>query len=212
MPSRGHLDAITAAGYVEGWAFNEADVLAPLLVAVRFRDQEVARGLACRFRADLAAAGYGAGWCAFRLKLSVAPAIIQSAPLILADAASNQVLHANAVLRRIDDAEPSLTSIAAIIDHDPTRLGSFDRLKGCGELLRQFIKRRGVEEFVLAAYVYVLGRPGDAGGIESYCRQLKQNLLDPLDLLRILADCEEFRRQTRSLSAPCSPSFPFRLV
>ncbi len=63
---RGHLDAIERRS-VSGWVRGESD--APAWVAVSVDGMPVARGLANRFRPDLAEAGIGQGWHAFRIVL-----------------------------------------------------------------------------------------------------------------------------------------------
>ncbi len=63
---RGRLEAVER-GSVSGWARGEDD--APVWIAVSVDGMPVARGLANRCRADLAAAGIGQGWHAFSIPL-----------------------------------------------------------------------------------------------------------------------------------------------
>ncbi len=62
---RGRLDAI-GARYVEGWACDGSE---PVWVSVTTDGLPVARGLANRFRPDLAKAGVGRGWHGFHIVL-----------------------------------------------------------------------------------------------------------------------------------------------
>jgi hypothetical protein len=97
------------------------------------------------------------------------------------------------------------------LQHDPTALGPIDRLRGCNDTLMTYIKKSGIENFVRAAYAYVLGRPADASGLATYTNMIRQSLLEPFDILRVLSDCDEFRARVRSLGAPGTPGFPFQL-
>jgi hypothetical protein len=202
---------VTSSGFAEGWAYDGAAPLNTLTVSIRHGEEELGCGLAHLYRADLADAGCGTGWCAFRARISVAPAVARDWPLTLLERTTGAVLQPPRVLRFLEDADEPITSVAALVEQDPTGLGPIERLNGCNDTLLAFIKHRGVEDFVRAAYVYVLSRPADQNGIATYTNMIRQSLLEPIDLLRILSSSDEFRARLRLLSAPGTPGFPFQL-
>ncbi len=206
---QGHLDAITAAGYVEGWAFDSAAPLRSLTVSVRAGDAEMAHGIANRYRWDLADAGCGTGWCAFRLKLAAAVANLVDQPLLLCEAATGCEILRSPRLPLADDSEPELSSLEEVVLSDPTLVQSIEQLKGCGAVFADFIAAAGVENFVAAGYVYVLGRPADRQGLAIYAAYLLRGTITPWEFLRALYDSDEFRATPRLLTAPCEPGFVF---
>lgn len=207
---RGHLDAITSSGFVEGWAYNQAAPLDPVAVSVIHDGTEIARATARQYREDLAESGCGTGWCAFRARVSAPAEQARRMALALTDAASGAVIQNPRILHYYKESEPEITSIEDVIRHDPTLLGPIDRLKACGEIFQAYINLHGVPAFVRTAYIFVLSRPADSDGLNVYTGLMRQGLLHPFNLLRELADSQEFRSKPRMLSAPGSPSFPFQ--
>ena len=207
----GHLDSITSSGFAEGWAYDTKDPLRPLHLSVMRDGQEIASTLAHHYRTDLMEAGCGGGWCAFRARLSVPVKRALDTPLDLTDFKTGDIIHHQVKPRFLEDAVGDFTSVEQVVANDPTLLGPLVRLSGCNGVFNEFIKRRGVETFVRAAYVYILSRPADAEGINTYTRLIRQSMLEPFGLLSVLADSDEFRSRTRMLGAPNTPAFPFHL-
>lgn len=209
---RGYLDAMLSSGFIEGWACDDDEPLRPLTIAVLQADTEIARAVANIYRPDLAEAGCGTGWCAFRARLAVSVSEAQGAPLVLREVATGQILHEVPSLPELDIPVPPASSVEDIIAQDPTLLGDARRLKGCGRVLNGFIRQHSVEDFVSTAFLYVLQRPVDRASLEEYASLVRQGLLEPLNVLYDLADSMEYRTKPKALAAPCHPSFPFREV
>ncbi len=207
----GHLDSITSSGFAEGWAYDTKDPLRPLHLSVLRNKAEIASTLAHHYRADLMEAGCGGGWCAFRARLAITVKQALGTPLDLIDHRTGEIIHNRVKPRFLEDSVGEFTSVEQVVANDPTLLGPLARLSGCNGVFNEFIKRRGVETFVRAAYVYILSRPADAEGISTYARLIRQSMLEPYGLLCVLADSDEFRSRIRMLGAPNTPAFPFHL-
>ena len=207
---RGCIDAVTSCGYVEGWAFDSTAPLRPLHVSVLAGAREVARGVANRYRWDLAEAGCGSGWCGFRLRLSGPVSRLRRQGLSLRDLTHGGEIHHAADLPLEEDHEPGLAALGDVIAADPTLVHAIEQLSGCGAAFSDFIAARGADEFVRAAYVYVFGRGVDAAGLAAYAAMLQDGSLLPYELLQILYDSDEFRSVPRHLLAPPEPGFVFR--
>jgi hypothetical protein len=208
---RGHLDALTTADFVEGWACDTTNARPALRIEVAAsEDGVVAEGFANLFRPDLAEAKVGFGWCAFRLRLRLYCNAVRKQSISLRDAVTGTVLHTAEELRVRDDLDLPCATVKEAIATDPTVLASLSQLRGCQGLLAQFVTRRGVGEFVRAAYVYVLGRPVDAPALASYGRMLRTGAITPFGLLTVLADSDEFRSRPRLMASPNSAGFVFR--
>jgi hypothetical protein len=205
----GRIDAVTSSGYVEGWAFDPVAPLRPLGVAVLADQKEVAQGIANRYRWDLADAGCGNGWCAFRLRLSGSVSRLRWQSLSLWDLARQTEIQPAAEAPLAEDHEPGPSALADIIAADPTVVHAIEYLRGCGPAFDDFIAIEGVDEFIRAAYVYILGRRADATGIALYTPRLQDGSLAPYGLLKALYDSDEFRSVPRQLIAPPEPGFVF---
>jgi hypothetical protein len=207
---RGHLDALTPAGFAEGWAYDDATPDGVLTVRVQDpAGEELGLGFANLFRGDLAEVGFRHGWCAFRLRLSRPTEALRGARLSLHEATSGAQIHATDAWRIREAAEPTGTAVEAVVAQDPTVLRSVQQLQGCADLFARFVARHGQTEFIRTAYAYVLGRPADAAGLASYERMLRIGALTPFGLLLLLADSVEFREQPRLLASPADPGFVF---
>ncbi|MCX8134120.1 MAG: DUF4214 domain-containing protein [Roseococcus sp.] len=207
----GHIDTLTTTDFVEGWAFDPSYGIPALEVEVRDSEgQRVAHGFAHLFRGDLADVEYGLGWCAFRLRLDRRAPGLRQRRLELRALPGGELLHAadNWPLR--EDIDDAYTRVEAAVDEDPTVLRSIDQLRGCQSLFARFVKQRGVNEFVRAAYAYVLGRAADPEGLMAYGRMLRNGSITPFGLLTVLADSSEFQSRSRLLPPPSSPGFVFR--
>ena len=208
MP-RGHIDALTTSGLVTGWAVDEAKPLTPLDVAiVAANGEDIAGGQACHWREDLARAGLGFGWCAFRLALSVAPQALIGRPLRLVVAETRAVLFEGAP-PLMDRGEDEIRDLDALIAADPTLLRSPEQLESLAPALDAFVAAQGVEAFVRAAYIYVLGRHVDPSGLASFGRHIRSRRLTPYAMLLSLAEGQEFAERGRRVAAPNRPGFPF---
>jgi hypothetical protein len=210
MP-RGFIDAITSAGWVEGWAYDEHKPLEPLLVAVvNDNDEQVATGLANLYRKDLADANHGFGWCHFRLCVNRNVDELRRSllKLVALDPAATICAVEHATYSEV--GERVIDNVPELIRNDPTVIGSLDEIESLEEIFENFIRARGVDPFVRAAYVYVLGRSIDESGLLLYSRLIRQRRMSPFAMLRTLADSPEFGSKPRRLVAPNQPGFPFR--
>jgi hypothetical protein len=209
MPATGQLDALTSSGYLEGWAHDPARPGQPLQVAVLAQDREVARGLANRFRWDLAYAGCGIGWCAFHLRLDGAVSTLRRGPLILTDVAGQAELCRTSQLPVLEHCDACPATLADVIETDPTILHAVDQLRGCGVLFDRYLTLHGAPAFVRAAYVYILGRPADSGGLAHYVARLAGGEVSAYGVLAALHASDEFAASPRLLAAPTEPGFVF---
>lgn len=207
---RGHLDALTAGGFVEGWAFDRDAPMRPVKVRVVDPEgEELGLGYAHLFRADLAHVNFGMGWCAFRLRLARPLTEIADLPLTLQAAETGEEVQAGRRLKLRDGAEPMGNTLARVVAGDPRLVTSIEQLRGYGPVLQDFMSRRGITEFIRTAYLYVLSRPADEDGIRAYAPLLGIGALTPFGLLAVLAASEEFRSRPRQLTAPNTPAFVF---
>jgi hypothetical protein len=207
---RGYIDCVTTLGYVEGWAFDTEEYGRVVEVSILSGEQEVAWGLAHRFREDLMTASYGTGWCAYRLRLSVLIDQIREVQLLLVERTSGLEIASTTKIRLVEDAELPVSSIEALAGVDPTLLNGVWQLSKCERLFMKYISDHGVEAFLSAAYSYVLGRPMDSNGRTMYLRCLKQGTLTTLGILKALEASDEFRSRVQALAAPSADHFPFR--
>jgi hypothetical protein len=208
MP-RGYIDSLTTSGLVEGWAQDEARPFAPLAVAVRTEDgDEIASGYADLFRDDLALSGIAYGWCAFRLALSVPVEATAGRRLRLVEAATRAVIFEGEAAMR-EDGPHEIHDLDALVAADPTVLASAEQLESLAPVLDAFVAARGVEAFVGAAYIYVLGRPVDPSGLVSFGRLIRTRRLTPYAMLLTLAEGPEFGARGRMLTPPNRAGFPF---
>jgi hypothetical protein len=208
---RGHLDNVTSRGYIEGWAFDTDEPSKTLEVSVVLEDAEIAWGLAHRFRADLMAASYGLGWCAFRLRSSVSIAAVRTAPLRLAVRRTGQQICVVTGISLIQEPDLPVPAAGDPKLSDPTVISGVWQLKQYEQLFMTFISQHGVETFLSVAYAYMLGRPVDQAGLTQYTRCIRQTTLTPIGVLEALEKCDEFRVRKRAPAAPNSDSFPFTL-
>jgi hypothetical protein len=197
---RGHIDSLTPSGLVEGWAYDETRLLAPLAVAVlTAKGEEIASGYADLFRDDLALAGAAYGWCAFRLGLSVSPETAAGHPLRLVEGVQNgSIFEGEAALG--EDSAHEIQDLDALLASDPTVLTSAEQLESLSPVL---------DAFVGAAYLYVLGRCADPSGLVSFGRLIRTRRLTPYAALLTLAEGPEFGARARTLIPPNRPGFPF---
>jgi hypothetical protein len=154
-------------------------------------------------------AGCGTGWCAFRFRIDPRIEGNLVGPIQLLDRRSRVVLHALEKMTTIQDTEVPINTVDALTSTDPTLISGVWQLRGCEQLLLKFIRTHGVEAFVRAAYIYVLGRDADDSGRAMYSRCIRQSTLSPVGILEVLADSEEYRSRTRQLGTPNSSTFPF---
>ncbi len=206
---RGHLDNITSLGFIEGWALDPDVPAKPVEVSVLQGGVEIAWGLAHRFRPDLLSAGFGLGWCAFRLRTKLPLDEVQAQPLRLVERGSGATLFEVERISDIEDAVPPAATMEGLTRADPTVIGGVWQLGLCNDLFLQFIRQHGLETFLGVAYAYVLGRPADESGLTIYSRSIRQASLTPVGVLLALEDSDEFRGRPRQLAAPNSATFPF---
>jgi hypothetical protein len=208
---KGYVDGIASCGYVEGWAFSSETPLDPLTIAILDdKGRELAWGLAHHYREDLAAAGFAAGWCGFRVKTAVPVSRLTKRALTLVDRVSGAKILRRHPVPHAREREAVISTVADVVASDPTMTRSIFELKGCDDILERFLTERGVDAFVRAAYAYVLGRPVDPSGLASYSRIVAKKSLTPFQLLATLCASDEFRSRPHLLAAPNSARFPFR--
>jgi hypothetical protein len=205
------LDVVTSSGHIEGWAYDSDDALGAVRVRIIADDgRELGVGSANSYRDDLAGAGHAAGWCAFRIRL-VESTGVRAFGLVATDREGHEVvLQRRAVPYAVLEDTP-IRSVAELLKSDPTLITSLEQLRGCNPFFEQFIKARGPAAFVRAVYVYLLGRPADAHGLEAYQTHLRSQRVSPFELLMTIADSDEYRSWPRYHWAPTASAFPFRL-
>jgi hypothetical protein len=212
MTLHGALDGISLAGYVEGWAYDTKMLLCALPVAViDYRSRIVARGLAGLYRKDLAYEDRGAGWCAFHLRLRDDPVALAWKRMTLVHADSRKRISRSECVAYLVSDPARQSGVAGLLADDPTVVQSLDQLRACEELFGEFIKYRGIEAFVRAAYRYLLLRPVDPSGLSSSTEHLRAGSLSPFGLIQTLGDSDEYRSRPRKHCAPIMPAFPFKL-
>jgi hypothetical protein len=106
--------------FLEGWAHDPQHPGRALTVAISFKKPEIGRGLANRFRWDLADVSCGTGWCAFRLWIDGMINALRRGPLILIDVAQNIEISRLAQIPLAEDSEGDLLTVADVIETDPT--------------------------------------------------------------------------------------------
>jgi hypothetical protein len=62
---RGYIDDISTAGHIRGWAWDVGNPELPVLLEIAVGGRVIGTVLACDYRGDLLAAGYGQGNCGF---------------------------------------------------------------------------------------------------------------------------------------------------
>jgi hypothetical protein len=207
---RGHLDAITTTGYIEGWACDDERPLSSLVVSIVANDVQIAYGICNRYRWDLADARLGVGWCAFHLKLVDAAQHLKGQVLGLIDTVSGKELFRATMDHPVQDNEPSPSTPEEIIRSDPTIIGAVEQIKGCAAVFSEFIRLHGNAGFVRRAFLYVLNRPANHSEIEVYSKALGEESITAYGILQSLYESEEFRTAPRLLLAPPEPGFAFR--
>jgi len=210
---RGAIDAITTGGRVRGWVSTPADPTRRITVALaRGASDVVGLGFADQYRDDLAEAGIGLGWCAFDVRTELSPAELRKTELALIEVEQRAVVCVASDVEIIPDPTPTIRDLSEISACDPNYFTDLNRLRACDGLMRRFLMARGIEAFLSAAYIYVLGRAADRSGLETYGRLLRGGRLTPIEALFLLSDSDEFRGRVRTFVSPKSPSFPFRLA
>jgi hypothetical protein len=205
----GHIDAVASSGFIEGWAADLNALEAPVLVSILKDGTEVAWGFANQYRDDLAEANCATGWCAFRLRSTLAPGQLRHAQLSLVDRRTGQAIHHLVSARLLIDGDAVVESVAELLDKDPTVLNDVGQLRACEPIFEKFIAVHGAERFVYMAYGYVLQRPPDDEGLALYTGHLVGKSLTGFRLIAALAESAEFLARRPQLSAPATVSFPF---
>jgi hypothetical protein len=209
---RGGLDGVCHGGYVEGWAYDVRRQLHPLpVIVIDDRRREVARGLAGGYRKDLAYEGHAAGWCGLRLRLHDDPAKLAWKRMSLVFAKNREQIFRSESIPYLVTDPGRVEGIAGLVAQDPTVIQSLDQLRACDEVFNEYIRARGLQAFVRAAYRYLLSRPADANGLSSSMKHLHDGALSPFGLIQTIADSEEYRSRPRQHCAPIMPAFPFRV-
>ncbi len=204
----GYIDGVTPTGVIEGWALDGRTSWRPAQVKIRCNGEWIASGLAHHYREDVLAVAPGTGWCGFRLWSDRSADEIQHETLYLV-ADSGAVIAKSKDTGLLPEIHRELGSIEDVVAADPTVARSVEHLRGCETLFTNFIRVRGIDAFIRAAYIYMLGRPVDETGMGIYGTRLRRGTHKPFELLQILAVSEEFLARRPKLVAPTQPSFPF---
>lgn len=208
---KGFIDHVTDTGFIEGWAFNTHTPLDPLTISIwNDEDAELAWGVALHYREDLVAAECATGWCAFRVQTRIKPATLHRLALTLVVRDVQRKILRRGKVPLIEDGTLVPASVPDLVREDPTTIRSIGQLAGCSGVFDDFLKRHGVDAFVRASYVYVLGRAADDSGLRTYGQLIRRNALTPFQLLTTLTDSAEFHSRPRLLAAPTSAAFPYR--
>jgi hypothetical protein len=203
---QGRLEKLFAEGALTGWAWDAEAPAQPVAIRARLpHGKVIGEGLANLYRDELAEARIGLGWCGFRLRLA-SPALLGPIELI---ASTTGVL--------LDAREPAFvpTSSSAIGEgaekalFDPFTVKTISQLRACEPLFQGYVRARGVDAFVRAAYVYLLGRAVDPENRTLHTAMLRNGAMSPRQLIEWLADTEEFAATAKTLAAPNTPGFPF---
>ncbi len=212
MSLLGHMDALTSTGYLEGWAHDPERPGQPLQLAALAPQGEIGRGLASFYRWDRADAGCGIGWCAFRLRVEGAVTALRRGLLVLTEAETGTEICRTGQIAMVEDAPAYPSTLAEVARADPTVVHSIDQLRGCGVLFERYLAVHGTDAFVRAAFVYILGRPADGGGLATYAGLLAGGGMSAYGLLKTLYKSDEFAVAPRLLGAPTEPGFVFAVA
>jgi len=206
----GRLERLYSEGYFEGWAFDQEAPERPLRIEIRAADgRVVAEGLANLYRDDLANARQGLGWCAFRLRFAEPARELRRSVLALHDGASGFRIHFALQVPFIAGDGPTWSPGEDAAGFDPFVIERPSQLRACQGLFARFVRARGANAFVRAAYIYMLGRRADPETLAIHSEMLRKGSLTPFRLLEMIAETAEFRARPRALAAPNAPGFPF---
>jgi hypothetical protein len=200
----GHIDEITAANWVAGWAWDGSPANR-LHVGVFAGEALVAEAVADRFRADLLQAGRGYGHCGFvcRLRAQLAGGAIE---LRLQDRRSGQPIAPARVVPLPEPGTPDRTHLfSAQVWSVRDVLACIDRF----DLPRQ-CEEMGAERFVDVSYRFCLERWPRREEAESDRLNLQSGILAAEDLIRRLLLSDERRALGPSLPGAFDHRFPFR--
>lgn len=209
---RGHVDAITDAGFIEGWALDDERPLDPLLLIVAVADRTVAHGIANRYRWDLAEAELGTGWCAFRLALSVDSDQFDGKAISLREAGTGTVIWSGNAVSRVHDEEANPVNAEQLTRQDPTVIENIQQLKACRLVFSAFIAALGIDAFIRTACLYALGRAPTPDELTRYRPLLEAGPATPFDVMTALHDGRAEHDHPGVLLAPTEPGFAFRVT
>ena len=202
---QGQLEYGHPPGVFGGWAFETAFPARPLALAILGPGGgELASGLAHLCREDLVARRRATGWCAFRLLSPTELAADAPGPFYLVAAQAHRVIHS---LERLGPSRAEGPAISGL--KDALALEAPWQLDACGEILDDFVRRRGAELFVRRAHIYALGRFAEVAEVERGRRALDSAASTPLEILLALTSSGEAAANRRPLAAPNAPAFPF---
>jgi hypothetical protein len=203
----GYVEAVDAAGFVSGWAWDGTAAAAS--VQLRHRGRVVAEGVADRFRADLLQAGRGHGHHAFRLRLRqgvpAGPATFEvvlprrggragGPARVIVPEASGRAVPLEALLGGAE-----AWTVAHVLAH-PSCLD-----------LAGALARMGAERFLDAVYRFALERWPTAAEIAAWTRLLTVQGVAPDVLLVELLGSPERVEMPPALLSPHDPRFGLAL-
>jgi hypothetical protein len=203
----GSIDAISPAGFVEGWALANKNHFETVSVCILANDKPIGAGVANLFRSDLLTLGVGHGWHAFRIRVDLRSHRRRVVKFSLVDFKSTALI-AEAKLRCPRDFAGQPLTVDSVLENglEVTEMSS---LKLAEPIMAAFITKHGVEKFVDCGYCYVLGRPADPDGQASYAALIGSGKMAPLGFLATLFDSEERQQSKWSMRAPSDPGFIF---
>ncbi|WP_093565602.1 DUF4214 domain-containing protein [Methylobacterium sp. 174MFSha1.1] len=206
----GKLTVVHGGVRLLGWACDTNKPSHPLTIAVTSEGKMVARAVANQHSNEILQFGAPHAWCSFNALLAIEIKEGFEPYLTLRDYQTSRVLDGMKPILKADLPPSEIANIDDLVHSDPTTLRDIAELSTCGAIFEEFVRSEGEESFVAAAYVYILGRPADAGGLKSYSSRLREKKVTSYDLLRALANSNEFKSKPRLLSSPASSGFPFR--
>jgi len=206
----GHLDTLLTSGHIEGWALDREQPGALVEITTLFEGTLIARGVACRYRRDLADAGLGWGWNAFRLSLQSWPALSPAKPILDLMTGSQRLWRGPVAWR--DDVKHQYTTVQQLIAQDPTQVRNPQLLEGMREHLTKVRGTLGDDGFIRRCYLAIFGRQADLSGLAEYKMQLQTGELQAYDVVAAMMRGAEFLAGNRGVQPPTLASFPFALV
>jgi hypothetical protein len=202
------LDIVSPAGTVEGWAMYR-DSAAVCHVQVRLGDDVVAEDMADRFRPDLLQAGLGHGHCAFYARMAPLPPGTYA--LRLHDGRTGAPMdEAEFAMHEVPLFEPrGKVSVETLLTpRNRWRDADIIAAPACLQLGYNLVAL-GVERLVDRMFLFALGRWADPDGARHYAEVLAAGQQMPEDVMVTLLTSAERRSQSRDLTRPIDPDYPF---
>ncbi len=204
----GNIDIVSESGTVEGWAID-GNTRDPCYVQIRAENQVVGEDIADKFRPDLLEARLGHGHYAFYARISRLDA--GNYPLRLFNGRTGAPIgyHGDQVHHVPRYVKPPIKIVDELLQR---RICWEDKdiiaAPSCLQLDRNYL-HFGPERFVDRVFRFALGRWADPAAITDYCKLLAEQRMTPTEHFLAVLGSSERQAQTRRLSRPDDPDFPF---